>query len=61
MLNWIVTFFLFAVITAVFGFGGMSGIFADIAKFLSVFFVVLFAGMLVYSVAKGHRTHTPFL
>ena len=32
MLNWVITFFLMAVVAAVLGFGGLAGTFAEIAK-----------------------------
>ncbi len=59
MLNWIITFFLLAVVAAVFGFGGLAGTFAEIAKFLAVIFVVLFVASLVYSMVTGRRPFAP--
>lgn len=59
MLNWIVTFFLLAVIAAVFGFGGLAGTFASIAQFLAGLFVILFIASLVYSLASGREAHPP--
>ena len=53
MLNWVITFFLLAVVAAVLGFGGMAGTFASIAQFLAVLFVVLFAISLIYSLLSG--------
>jgi uncharacterized membrane protein YtjA (UPF0391 family) len=53
MLNWIITFFLLAVVAAVLGFGGRAGTFAEIAKFLAVLFVILFAVSLIYSMMTG--------
>jgi len=47
MLRWAITFFIIAIIAAVFGFGGVSGMAADIAKFLALIFVVLFVISLV--------------
>jgi len=35
MLNWVITFFLMAVIAAILGFGGLAGTFASIAQFLA--------------------------
>lgn len=61
MLNWIVTFFLLAVLAAVFGFGGLAGTFAEIAKFLAIIFVILFIASLVYSIITGRRPNTPAL
>lgn len=59
MLNWIITFFLLAVVAAVFGFGGLAGAFADIAKFLAIVFVVLFVASLIYSLVTGRRPTPP--
>jgi len=61
VLNWIVTFFLLAVLAAVFGFGGLAGTFAEIAKFLAIIFVILFIASLVYSIITGRRPNTPAL
>lgn len=55
MLQWIITFFILAVIAAVLGFGGLAGTFAGIAKFLAVLFVVLFVIGLVYNMVTGRR------
>ena len=55
MINWVITFFLLAVIAAVFGFGGLAGTFAEIAKFVAILFVVLFAISLLYSLLSGRR------
>ena len=59
MLNWVVTFFLLAIVAAVFGFGGLAGTFAEIAKFLAIIFVVLFIATLIYGTVTGHRTNPP--
>jgi uncharacterized membrane protein YtjA (UPF0391 family) len=59
MLNWIVTFFILAVLAALLGFGGLAGTFADIAKFLAVVFVVLFVASLVYSMVTGRKANPP--
>ena len=59
MLNWVITFFLFAVVAAIFGFGGMAGTFAEIAKFLAVVFVVLFIASLIYNMVTGRRINPP--
>ena len=59
MLNYVVTFFILAVIAAVCGFGGLAGTFADIAKFLAMIFVVLFVASLVYSAITGRRPSPP--
>ena len=59
MLNYIVTFFILAVIAAFFGFGGLATSFASIAKFLALLFVILFVASLVYSMLTGRRANTP--
>lgn len=50
MLDYVVTFFVLAIVAAVFGFGGLAAEFADIARFMAVIFVVLFVFSLI-----GHR------
>lgn len=42
MLNWAVTFLVIALIAAIFGFGGVAGTSAGIAKVLFFVFVALF-------------------
>lgn len=59
MLQWMITFFILAVIAAVFGFGGLAGTFADIAKFLAILFVVLFVASLIYNMITGRRASPP--
>ncbi|MDR3425345.1 MAG: DUF1328 domain-containing protein [Alphaproteobacteria bacterium] len=55
MLNWSITFFLIAVIAAMLGFGGLAGAFAEIAKFLSVIFVILFITSLIYGMVADRK------
>lgn len=59
MLGWSITFFLMAIIAAVFGFGGLAGTFASIAKFLAVLFVVLFVASLIYGAVTGRHANPP--
>jgi uncharacterized membrane protein YtjA (UPF0391 family) len=59
MLNWVITFFIMAVIAAIFGFGGLAGTFAEIAKFLAALFVILFLASLIYSALTGRRPPAP--
>ena len=61
MLNYVITFFVLAVIAAILGFGGLATSFAEIAKFLAVLFVVLFVASLVYSVITGRKPSPPSL
>lgn len=55
MLGWAITFFLLAIVAAVFGFGGLAGTFGSLAQFFTVLFVVLFLASLVYSMVTGKR------
>lgn len=59
MLGYAITFFLLAIIAAVFGFGGLAGTLASIAQFLTVLFVVLFVASLLYSMVTGRNPHPP--
>jgi uncharacterized membrane protein YtjA (UPF0391 family) len=59
MLNYVITFFILAVIAAVLGFGGLAADFADIARFLAVLFVVLFVVSLLYSIITGRKINPP--
>jgi uncharacterized membrane protein YtjA (UPF0391 family) len=61
MLNYVITFFVLAVLAAFLGFGGLATSFAEIAKFLALLFVVLFVASLVYSVITGRKPNTPSL
>ncbi|MFN5351404.1 MAG: DUF1328 domain-containing protein [Alphaproteobacteria bacterium] len=59
MLNYIITFFILAVVAAFLGFGGLASNFAGIAKFLSLVFVLLFVASLIYSLLSGRRPNPP--
>ena len=59
MLNYIITFFILAVLAAVLGFGGLAADFAGIARFLAGIFVILFLASLVYSLITGRRANPP--
>ncbi|MDX2073765.1 MAG: DUF1328 domain-containing protein [Alphaproteobacteria bacterium] len=59
MLNYVITFFILAVLAAVFGFGGLAADFAGIAKFLAGIFVLLFVASLIYSIITGRRANPP--
>jgi len=48
MLGWALTFFLIALIAALFGFGGIAGAATGIAKILFVVFLVLFVLSLIF-------------
>ena len=59
MLGYAITFFLLAIIAAVFGFGGLAGTLSSIAQFLTVMFVVLFIASLIYGMVTGRRPNPP--
>lgn len=59
MINYIITFFILAVIAAIMGFGGLAGDFAEIARFLTGLFVVLFVATLIYNIITGRRIPPP--
>lgn len=59
MLSYAITFFLLAILAAVFGFGGLAGTLSSIAQFLTVMFVVLFIASLVYGMVTGKRANPP--
>ncbi len=61
MLNWIITFFVLAVLAALLGFGGLAGTFSQIAQFLAVMFVILFVASLVYHMVTGRRPPAPLV
>ena len=57
MLGWALTFFIIALIAAVFGFGGIASAAAGIAKVLFFIFVVLFAISLIAGLmGRGKRS-----
>jgi len=55
MLNYVITFFLLAIIAGFLGFGGLAGTFASIAQFLAVVFLVLFIVSLLRHTASGRK------
>lgn len=59
MLSYAITFFLLALVAAVFGFGGLAGTFASIAQFLTLLFVVLFLASLIYGAVTGREANPP--
>lgn len=59
MLNWIVTFFILALIAGFLGFGGLAGTFAEAARFLAIAFVVLFVAGIIYEAISGRRPPLP--
>ncbi len=59
MLNYMITFFILAIIASVLGFSGLATDFAEIAKFLALLFVVLFTVTIVYDIVTGHDVDPP--
>ncbi len=53
MLGWAVTFFIIAIIAALFGFGGIAGASAGIAKILFFIFLTLVVISLLVNALKG--------
>jgi uncharacterized membrane protein YtjA (UPF0391 family) len=53
MLGWAITFFVIALIAAVFGFGGIAAAAVDIAQIVFFIFLILFAVSLVMHVVRG--------
>jgi len=53
MLGWALTFFVIAIIAAVFGFGGIATASAGIAKILFVVFLALFVIALLARALRG--------
>jgi uncharacterized membrane protein YtjA (UPF0391 family) len=58
MLRWALTFFIIAIIAAVFGFGGVAAAATDIAQILFYIFLVLFLVALLFGLLSG-RSPTP--
>lgn len=59
MLNYVIVFFVLAIIASILGFSGLASNFAGIAPLLAVIFVVLFVASLVYSMVTGRSTNPP--
>ncbi len=59
MLNWVITFFLLAVIASVFGFGGLAGTFSGIAQIIAVIALAFFIVSLIYNLVSGRRGAPP--
>jgi uncharacterized membrane protein YtjA (UPF0391 family) len=55
MLSWSLAFFIVAIISAVFGFGGIASGAAEIARVCFFFFIVLFAASLIYGMFAGRK------
>jgi len=59
MLRWTVVFLIVALIAAAFGFTGIAGDAADIARVLFFLFVVLFIGSLLLGTVRGGTSPPP--
>jgi len=59
MLNYVVTFFLLAVLAGLLGFGGLAADFAEISRLLALVFVLLFIVSLIRSVVTGKNINPP--
>lgn len=59
MLRWALIFLVFALIAALFGFGGIAGVSMDMARILFYIFLALFLIGLIYSLATGKRPPVP--
>jgi uncharacterized membrane protein YtjA (UPF0391 family) len=59
MLHYIIVFFVLAVLAAFLGFGGLAASFAGVAKLLTLVFVVLFVGSLIYHMMTGRNVNPP--
>ena len=53
MLRLALSFFLLALIAALFGFGGLAGAFAQIAQVLFFVFLIVFAVSLIVGIGRG--------
>lgn len=56
MLGWAVTFFVLAIIAAIFGFGGLATAFASIAQLLFWLFLIVLGALLIAHMVRGHRS-----
>ncbi|HVR83212.1 MAG TPA: DUF1328 domain-containing protein [Planctomycetota bacterium] len=59
MLSWALTFFLIAIVAAVFGFGGISSSAAGVAQVLFFIFLVAFVISLVVDFGRGRAPKAP--
>ena len=53
MLGWAITFFIIALIAALFGFGGIAAAASGIAQVLFFIFLVLFVVSLIFHLVRG--------
>jgi uncharacterized membrane protein YtjA (UPF0391 family) len=57
MLYWSLILFVFALVAAVLGFGGIAGAAANIAQILFFFFIVALIISLVMNISRGRTPH----
>jgi uncharacterized membrane protein YtjA (UPF0391 family) len=55
MLNYIITFFILALISGLLGFGGMAADFAGVAQLLTFVFIILFLASVVDRAATDRK------
>ena len=55
MLRWALTFFIIAIIAALFGFGGIAATASGIAQILFYIFLVLFIIALIFGLGAGNK------
>jgi uncharacterized membrane protein YtjA (UPF0391 family) len=59
MLTWTLTFFILAIIAAIFGFGGIAAGATEIGQLLFVVFIVVFGLSLLWSLFSGRKPPPP--
>ena len=59
MLSWSLTFFVVAIIAAIFGFGGIASGAAEIARVCFFFFILIFLVSLIWHLVTGKRSGPP--
>jgi uncharacterized membrane protein YtjA (UPF0391 family) len=58
MFGWALFFFIFAVVAALLGFGGIAGTASSLAQIAFYIGLILFVGTLIYSLATGRGRPT---
>lgn len=58
MLNYVIIFFLLAILASFLGFGELAGTFSQISKVLAVIFIVLFIVSLIRHFVNGRKPPT---
>lgn len=60
MLNWVITFFVLALVAGVLGFSGVEVMSIEIARILFMIFLVLFVVSLLMRLLGGKKPPSPF-